>query len=705
MVFELLVLGAAYVGAKKAPEDNPYVKEFKSWFELAKSVVVPETETKGIFSSEGESLEADREKHFKEVSLVSVGALALSPIVPVLAPLGFATYVYSLAPHLRTVEKNLREERDINVDSLFFFADMLALFSRSYVAAAFSLVLLHTANESVLRVKDHNRKQIGHLFSDLPSTVRLMKNGYESSVPLEIVAKEDVLVLHAGETIPVDGFIVKGYAGIDQQALTGEAQLAELGPGDLVFANTILIHGVVHIQVERSGADTTANRIAEAMLSATDHKSQVQLTGERWADQLTHPMFYSALVLLPFIGPVATSVFINAHVGMRIRVVAPLCTLMYISLASRKGLLVRDGRALEKFLGVDTILFDKTGTLTHEEPEITAIIPLDGRDADDVLRYAAIAEQKLSHPIAKAVLSKADALDISYPDIDDSNYSIGYGIRVECFNETIQVGSLRYVREQGIDVDESRYLNSGSDAENSYVFVVVDGRLAGALELRPQVRRDAANVISRLRERGFKYIAIVSGDAQGPTSRLAAQLGMDEFFAEVLPEQKSEVVARLQAEGRKVCFVGDGINDSIALKQADVSISLAGASTIAQDIADVVLMDGDIEGINDLYDISAELDQKLNQSLRICVAPGVVNVLGAFVLNFNALTSLLVNTVFGVYGGLKIIPQELKDAWAEVQPDEPVSEPTKDDSSRLLALPPAQIAPSAPLNGTPVQHR
>jgi Cu2+-exporting ATPase len=161
---------------------------------------------------------------------------------------------------------------------------------------------------------------------------------------------------------------------------------------------------------------------------------------------------------------------------------------------------------------------------------------------------------------------------------------------------------------------------------------------------------DLGEVIAKLRKQGIKYMAIVSGDGEAPTRLLSEQLGMDDYYAKVLPQEKADIVTRLQAKGKKVCFIGDGINDSIALKQADVSISLAGASTIAKDMAEIVLMDGHIGSINDLHDISKALDKSLKQSLALSIAPGMINLFGAFVLSFNTLTSLMVNASFGFFG-------------------------------------------------------
>ncbi len=694
MILELALLGATYLGAKRLKEDGPLASKVREFTGRVIDSILPPPSPAAAPSREDaaaptlppepepdlEAADAEPEgkepviairKHYRDVSLFSVGALAVRGFVPFAGVAGVAAYVYGLAPHLLSVEDHLKKKRTVNVDCLFLLADVLALLSGSYVAAAFSLYLIQSGRLGVVLAKDSGRRHIQHLFRDLPGRVWVVRDGVEVEVPLSSVDKGDVLALHAGAVIPVDGIVVEGAAAVDQRMLSGESAPVEKGPDDVVLANTVLISGRLRVRVERSGAETTAGRIADVILHSVDHKSDVQLRGEEWADSLTNPMFFTSLALLPFLGPVSTSVFINSHIGVRIRILAPMNTLKHISRASRQGLLIKDGRALEKYLGIDAILFDKTGTLTDDAPEVSHIFAADGRSADEVLRYAAIAEQKLAHPIAKAVLAKARAARVAYPDIDDSQYAIGYGIRVACDGEVIRVGSLRYLSGEGIPVAEewTGLQRAEENAGRSLVFVAVDGGLAGALRLEPRVRREMHAVIADLRQRGVKYMAIVSGDADAPTRRLAADLGMDDYHAEVLPQAKADIVAKLQAEGYRVCFVGDGINDAVALKQADVSVSLAGASTAARDMAEIVLMNGHVRSLADLHEISANLEDDLRKCLTLSVVPGVINLFGAFVFDFNTLASLLVNSGFGFWGGLQAMPRDDDETTGEKDED------------------------------------
>jgi Cu2+-exporting ATPase len=217
-------------------------------------------------------------------------------------------------------------------------------------------------------------------------------------------------------------------------------------------------------------------------------------------------------------------------------------------------------------------------------------------------------------------------------------------------NKIVQVGSVRFMAKEGIcipdSIDQANFYNKGS----SLVFVAVNRQVAGAIEIQPQVRPEVKRIIAGLRQRGIKHIAIVSGDHKQPTQNLAQELGMDSYFYEILPENKAQIVEQLQKKGHSVCFVGDGINDAIAMKKANVSISLRGATSIATDMAEVVLMDGSLSHLCDLVDISQKLDENLQKTLGLVLAPGVINLIGAFMLHFWILTALVVNTAFGVVG-------------------------------------------------------
>jgi Cu2+-exporting ATPase len=312
--------------------------------------------------------------------------------------------------------------------------------------------------------------------------------------------------------------------------------------------------------------------------------------------------------------------------------------------------LVKDGRALELLRNVDTFLFDKTGTLTRERPEVGRVLSYGRASETQLLQWAAAAEHKFSHPIAKAIVEKFRATGLPLPKIDDSKYSVGYGITVGVDGHTVRVGSARFMTHEGIALPPEllRELDLAHDDGNSMVMIGVDGALGGAIELRAAERPEAASVIAGLRARGAKHLAIISGDHEQPTRKLAERLGMDRHFSEVLPQDKAKYVELLQKEGRTVCFIGDGVNDSIALKKANVSISLRGASSVATDTAQVVFMEDSLVKLLELHDVSSDLHRNINTSWALILVPNLICIAGAFLSGFGVMHSMVFNQIGGM---------------------------------------------------------
>jgi Cu2+-exporting ATPase len=318
-----------------------------------------------------------------------------------------------------------------------------------------------------------------------------------------------------------------------------------------------------------------------------------------------------------------------------------------LALCANKGVLVKDGRALELMNEIDTVLFDKTGTLTRERPEVGRIIASEGFAPSRILQFAAAAERKFHHPIALAILHKATEEGLELPETDETAYKVGYGITVQVDGATVRVGSKRFMEMEGIEItsEVSEALDEAHREGYTMVMVGVDDRLGGAIELQASVRPEVREIIQGLRKRGIKHIAIISGDHEAPTKKLAESLGMDRYFAQVLPADKADYVEKLQKEGCKVCFVGDGINDSIALKKANVSISLRGASSIATDTAHIVFLEEGLAKLCELRDIARELDRNVKRSWSMILAPNIACIVGVFTLGFGIMASVITNNV------------------------------------------------------------
>jgi Cu2+-exporting ATPase len=592
-------------------------------------------------------------QHYYNMGIIAMGLSATRQFIfPQLWLLSLGFYIYTSFPCMRVVEKHLIKKRKVNIDILLFVGDTITLALNQYFAAAFGVFLFYRGKIAVAKAKGYSEKMLFKVFDKQPQKVWILREGVEVEIPFETIEINDIVVANTGEVIPIDGVITEGAATVDQHALTGEAQPVEKEIGSQVFASTTVITGRIGIKVEKSGEDTTIAKIGQILNNSVNYKSDIQLKGEEWANKAVFPTFMIAAFILPVFGPVSTVVFINSHIGNRIRVFASLGTFNHISLASHKSILVKDGRALESLVKIDTILFDKTGTLTNEQPEVRHIISCEQYEDNDILIYAAAAERKFTHPIAKAILKTAKEANLDLPNIEDSQYQLGYGIKVNIKNQIIRVGSTRFMVKEGIEIPKfiKDYQIHSHNEGNSIVLVAIEQQIGGAIEIRPQLRPEVKTVIKGLRKHGIKYIAIVSGDHERPTQKLAEKLGMDNYFCNVLPKDKAQIVEQLQKEGKSVCFIGDGINDAIAMKQACVSISLRGATSIATDMAEVVLMDGSLSHLPSLFDISKDLNNNLQNALKISFMPSAINLSGAFLLHFKILTSLLINASFSTVG-------------------------------------------------------
>jgi Cu2+-exporting ATPase len=567
--------------------------------------------------------------------------------VPALLPVAAGVFAYLSIPTFKAAREVLFEERRLGVDVLDAIVVVGCLGTMAIFPGTVLCWCLSFGRVLVKKTQDDSKKLLLNAFGKQPRYVWLYRDGAEVQVSLDKLQKGDIIVVNTGEVVPVDGHVVEGMAMIDQHALTGESTPAEKGVGDRVFASTVMVAGKVYVSVETAGSETASAKISQILNDTAGYKLASQHRGEVLADKAVIPTLTIGTVGLAAMGPAGAVAVLNSDFGTGIRMAAPLAMLSSLALCANKGVLVKDGRALELMNEIDTVLFDKTGTLTRERPEVGRVIASEGLVPDQILRYAAAAEHKFHHPIALAILHKAKELGLDLPPIDDTQYKVGYGITVHVEGHTVRVGSRRFMEMEGIDLtpEAAAALDEAHLEGYTMVMVGVDDRLGGAIELRAAVRPEVKDIIAGLRQRGIKHIAIISGDHEAPTKKLAESLGMDRYFAQVLPADKAEYVEKLQKEGKKVCFVGDGINDSIALKKANVSISLRGASSIATDTAHIVFLEEGLAKLCELRDIARDLDKNVKRSWSMILAPNIACIVGVFTMGFGIMASVITNNV------------------------------------------------------------
>jgi heavy metal translocating P-type ATPase len=566
---------------------------------------------------------------------------------PALLPAAAVLFAYTSIPTFKSAWAVLVEEKRLGVDVLDAIVVVGCMGTMAIFPGTVLCWCLSFGRVLVKKTQDNSKKLLLNAFGKQPRYVWLYRDGTEVQIAMDRLQPNDVIVVNTGEVVPVDGIIIHGMAMVDQHALTGESTPAEKGVGDRVFAATLMVAGKILVQVEKSGNETASAKISQILNDTAGYKLSSQHKGERLADRAVIPTLAVGAVGMAAMGPAGAVAVLNSDFGTGIRMAAPLAMLSSLALCANKGILVKDGRALELMNEVDTVLFDKTGTLTRERPEVGRIIASPSFTPEQILQYAAAAEKKFHHPIALAILHKADELGLDLPTTDDTRYKVGYGITVAVEGQTICVGSRRFMDMEGVTLTDNvvEAVERAHLEGHTMVMVSVDGRLGGAIELHAAVRPEVRQIVQGLRQRGVKHIAIISGDHEAPTRKLAESLDMDRYFAQVLPADKADYVMKLQNEGRKVCFVGDGINDSIALKQANVSISLRGASSIATDTAQIVFLEEGISKLCDLHDIAGELDRNVRRSWHLILAPNIACIAGVFTLGFGIMTSVITNNV------------------------------------------------------------
>lgn len=518
--------------------------------------------------------------------------------------------------------RTLLQQRRLSLALLNAFYQS-ALWLGGYYVLGASLFVLTTLGGKISSIaEDRSQKGLADAFGQHPQTVWIDIDGAELEIPFEQLKAGDAVVVHAGEMIPIDGRIIDGSASVDQHRLTGEAQPVDKGAGDEVLASTLVLAGSLSIRAEQTGAKTVAAKIGELLNNTASYQLAVTTKAERLADASLLPTFLVAGIAGLSVGYTAMIAIASTMLGIGLRISGPIALLNGLNQAARNSILIKDGRSLELLPSIDTVVFDKSGTLTLDEQQVVAIHAFAAQDDKALLLLAAAAEQRQSHPVAQAILSAAAARGLSLPSISERRCELGFGIEAQVGSELVQVGSERFMTTSGVTLPPPALacLDAARTEGRALVMIAVDGELAGAIELEATLRPEAAKVLAALHRRGLK-LYIISGDQEAPTRRLAETLGIDDYHANTLPADKAALIEQLQRQGRSVCFVGDGINDSIALKKANVSVSLTGATQVATDTAQIVLIDGTLSRLPAVFELAEGLERNFRRGLQISTLP------------------------------------------------------------------------------------
>jgi len=536
----------------------------------------------------------DNEKHVDRGDLVRIGLVAVAVAVSWFAPwrpflridaLAFVATLVGGYPIFKEAIGALRERRMTMELSM-----TIALVAALTIGEAFTalVIVLFVLIAEVLEhlTVGRGRRAIKDLLDLLPRDVNVRRTGGITSVSAETLGLGDIVVIRPGARVPVDGVVESGHSFVDQAAITGESLPVEKVPGARVFAGTINQSGALEVRTTGIGRDTTFAKIVQAVEHAQESRAPIQKTADRLSGYLVYFALGAAALTFLLTRDARSTISVIIVAGAcGIAAGTPLAILGAVGRAARHGAIVKGGIYVEVLGRVDTIVLDKTGTLTLGDPQIVALHPAGGVTPAQLLEAAAIAELPSEHPLGRAVLTRAKAEGITPLDPDRFSYTPGKGIVCAVSGEAIVVGNRALFEAEGIplpDVDAA-----------STVLVARAGRFLGALEVADVVRPEAAAAIAEIRRMGMRTV-LLTGDATSIAQEVGSRLGVDEVLAELLPEQKLVKVRELQAAGKQVAMVGDGINDAPALAQADVGIAMGSGTDVARESADVVLLGDDL---------------------------------------------------------------------------------------------------------------
>ena len=469
------------------------------------------------------------------------------------------------------------------------------------------------------------KKGLQKLLTLAPTQGRRIRGGKEELVPAEQIQKGDLLRILPGETIPVDGAIVSGETSVDQSIMTGESLPVDKTVGDDVFCGTINRFGSIDITATKVGEDSSLQKLIRMVQDAENKQAPMQRIADRAASWLVPVALLIAILAYVFSGNIVTAVTVLVVFCPCALVLAtPTAIMAAIGQATKHGVIIKSGEALEKMGKVDTIAFDKTGTLTYGRLEVSDVRPTsDEFTQEDLLILAASAEGKSEHPLGKAIVAHAKAQSLSLLDSQSFHMDAGKGITAQIGEKHLLCGSEKYLREHEIPLDDlaNAVLDQLRTEGKASILVAAEGKCIGIIGLSDVLRPEAKDMVARLDAMHTKTV-LLTGDNRKTADYFAGQVGIAEVRAELLPEEKVGSIESLRKEGRKVCMIGDGVNDAPALKTADVGVAMGSmGSDIAVEAADIALMGDDISKIPYLKRLSnaTVATIKLSITLSMCI--------------------------------------------------------------------------------------
>lgn len=509
---------------------------------------------------------------------------AITGLIP--WPVGWAFVVVTGFPIFRNVIRAALN-RQILSHTLMTLGVIAALAVGEWPTAAVIVLFMRVGSYAESFTTERARRAVKELTTMAPQTARIEQDGVELEVPASQVKAGDIVIVRPGELIPVDGEVVSGQATVNQAAITGESMPVEAGPGSRVFAATTATLGSLRIKTTQVGPDTTFGRVVRMVEEAEAHRAEVQRIADKFSAY--YLPIVAGIALLTFVirrDPLATAAVLVVACSCSFALATPIAMLASVGAGAKRGLLIKGGKYLETLARADTLLIDKTGTLTLGRPQVTRVVSLNGLGEADILHLAASAERYSEHPLAAAVRDYTRQQSIELAEPEGFSAMPGVGVSATVDGRTVAVGNHRLLNGHEAGETARQLENEG----HTLIYVMIDGEPAGMLAAADTLRPEVPQAVKAARKLGVQHIELLTGDNERTGAAVAGPLGIG-YRANLLPEDKIEIVREYQARGHVVVMVGDGVNDAPALAQADVGMAMGAAgSDVAIEAAHIALM-------------------------------------------------------------------------------------------------------------------
>ena len=495
--------------------------------------------------------------------------------------------------------------------------------------------------------------------------VWLKNDGKEIQVGVNQVLAGDHIIVRNSEIIPLDGKVIEGEMTVNQSIMTGESEPVVKSPGGYVYAGTVVEEGECIIEVTKTAGSGKFDQIVKMIEESEKLKSDTEAKAYRLADKLVpYSLLGAGITYLLTRNATKALSFLMVDYSCAMKLSMPLAVLSAIKECREHRISVKGGKFMEAMAEADTLVFDKTGTLTHATPTLMDVVSFEGRDPDEMLRIAACLEEHYPHSVANAIVKGAKDKGLDHDELHSKvEYIVAHGISSSIDNEHVVIGSYHFVMEdEGCIIPEDEaYKLDEINREYSRIFMAIGGRLAAVLCIFDPLREEAAEVIQSLHELGFKKICMMTGDNKKNAQAVAAKLSLDEFCAEVLPEDKAEFVKNERQKGHKVVMIGDGVNDTPALSEADVGIAILDGAPIAREIADITIASDDLHQLITLRKISTALMKRIKANYRFILGFNSALIAGGLFGVMNPASSALLHNGSTILTGLKSMTNLLPD--------------------------------------------